>query len=80
MGAAWCTICGLWWDLSGDEDEEMNDKILDELFKTLEDIETNATDVYWISDYETVWERICGIYLENGGDRDRLKARFPDYM
>lgn len=44
------------------------------------DLVENATDTCWITGQETVFERLAGLYLLAGGDKERLVVEFPEYF
>lgn len=48
------------------------------LLTAISDICNNATDTLWISQTETVVERLAELYLKDGGAEDVLKKMFPD--
>lgn len=51
-----------------------------QLLEMMEAIEENATDTLWLTANETVFERLCEIYLSAGGSQDELTARWPYYF
>jgi len=50
------------------------------IIKAMHDLVENATDVYWITPYETVFDRLAAIYADSGGDLDVLRKHFPEYF
>lgn len=52
-------------------------EILEDILIAMKDIQANADDTLWITNTETVFERLWAIYLTHGGDFDELKAAFP---
>ena len=51
-----------------------------QLLEMMEALEENATDTLWLTASETVFERLCEIYLSAGGSQDELTARWPYYF
>lgn len=46
----------------------------------MEALEKNAADTVWLTATETVFERLCDIYLSAGGCQEELTARWPYYF
>lgn len=49
------------------------------LLQMMQDLENNAEDTLWLTDLETVFDRLVEIYRETGGDRAKLAEAFPHY-
>lgn len=52
-------------------------EILKDILQTMMDIQNDADNTLWITNTETVFERLWGIYIDHGGDIDRLTEVFP---
>jgi len=55
------------------------DKCCELLFQMMKDLVKNAEDVVWLTDIETVFDRLVDIYQTCGGDMNILHKEFPDY-
>lgn len=51
-----------------------------ELLTAMRDLTANADDTVWLSDSETVFERLAYLYEVAGGDRQVLMSEFPEYF
>lgn len=51
-----------------------------EIVKAMEALTEAAGDTVWLSDGETVFERLAYLYEVAGGDRACLMARWPEYF
>ncbi|TVO57543.1 hypothetical protein [Denitromonas halophila] len=51
-----------------------------EILAAMADLVEGATDTVWLTDGETVFERLAYLYETAGGDRADLVARFPEYF
>lgn len=51
-----------------------------DLLTCIVDMCEHATDTYWVSNGETLWERMVSIYEKHGGDMEALKVKFPEYF
>lgn len=51
-----------------------------EIMQAMADLVEGATDTVWLTDGETVFERLAYLYETAGGDRAALQSRFPEYF
>lgn len=51
-----------------------------EILTAMADLVENATDTVWLTDGETVFERLAYLYETAGGNRDVLVQRWPEYF
>lgn len=51
-----------------------------ELLTALRDLVEHATDTLWLTDTETVFERLAYLYEVAGGNRVDLVREFPEYF
>lgn len=54
-------------------------KTANQIRQLMNDINNNATDTYWISDHETIFERLWFIYISHESNDFLLKQDFPEY-
>lgn len=54
-------------------------EICDCILSLMIDIEKNATDTYFATESETIFDRLADIYLSSGGLYRVLKKQFPHY-
>ena len=52
-------------------------EILEDILIAMKDIQEHAEDTLWITNTETVFERLWEIYIVHGGDIKVLKEAFP---
>ena len=55
-------------------------KVQSEIIVTMEDLCNNADDTIFITDSETMFERLCFIYKTAGGEIGNLKKIWPQYF
>lgn len=51
-----------------------------ELLSAMADLVEGATETVWLTEAETVFERLAYLYEVAGGDRAALLARWPEYF
>lgn len=51
-----------------------------EILTALGDLVEHAEDTVWLTDGETVFERLAYLFEVAGGDRAALMARWPEYF
>lgn len=51
-----------------------------EILSAMQSLTESATDTVWLTDEETVFERLAYLYEVAGGNRAILIARWPEYF
>jgi len=51
-----------------------------EIMQAMADMVEGATDTVWLTDGETVFERLAYLYETAGGNRAALVERWPEYF
>lgn len=51
-----------------------------EILAAMRDLVANALDTVWLTDSETVFERLAYLYEVAGGDRKVLMSEWPEYF
>lgn len=51
-----------------------------ELLSAMSDLVEGATETVWLTEAETVFERLAYLYEVAGGDRATLAERWPEYF
>lgn len=60
--------------------ERRLDETRAEIVLALRELVESADDTLWLTDSETVFERLAYLYEVSGGDRISLVREFPDYF
>lgn len=51
------------------------------ILETMDGLITRKSgDTIWITDTETMFDRLGSIYLESGGTIEELREKFPEYI
>lgn len=50
------------------------------ILMAMRDLNDHATDTVWLTDHETVFDRLMSIYQHAGGDPLKLADAFPEYF
>jgi hypothetical protein len=56
------------------------DEAQTEILQTMRDLVAHTDDTVWLSDTETVMERLAYLFEVVGGDRRVLMAEWPEYF
>ena len=54
--------------------------IKEQILETMTDLNNNSKDTIWVTDLETMFERLAFIYGLAGGDYEILHQKFPQYF
>lgn len=55
-------------------------EVTDELLLMMIDLHKYASNTFWLSPFETVFERLADIYIISGGDMKILIDKWPEYF